>query len=556
MSVGMKAMTGIMGAYMDRDNEALRRSEAKRLQQQSQLQMESAPAENELRISQLQQQTYQTNSSLLAQQSYDAFDRFDADGDARHLNNFLAQSKNNPIGANLYGDYTRIESVATNKSPDVIRQLKAMGVQDIDGFYSDPDLAKQYVLATKADGSQEMIDLHKLHGVTGYNRHQTNRQLEEETKRAQLNRLLQTGESLNSVQQREQLIESIMANSPGMSYAQAFEQAKTIERGVTGSADVQGIQNLLKENPGMAYAEAAEQWYNLKRSGVGSASSKTDQQRFIDNYMQENPGSTYAQGSAAYANRTLTSTQKETGSVETVKQDIDSLNFGTEEAPIGFFDTDISQLSAAQRAQVHNHIAKIEDYRGMNLNTEEKRVLRDLRNLRQLGGVAGEQLTDEQTGLIDKTLNTFKSYLFNEVGGKEATSAYETFRNIFRNSLYGASLTNSEIKAFNAAAGTLGQKTKPVLAQLRTQIISIKNQLEGIRDTNDPYLAHYYVGGDIDAVDEVIRSLDERLGMLSSAAAAQSEGPVMMGDVMTTPPPAPTAPGERRPLSEIFGVPQ
>jgi hypothetical protein len=552
MSLGMKALSGVMAAYTDRDNEALRRTEAKRLQQQSQQQIDVAPAKAELELAQVKQQTYQTNSSLLAQQTYDAFDRYESDGDARHLNAFLERARSNPVGQSLYADYTRIEALGTVRSPEVTRQLQSMGIQDVEGFYSDPNLTKQYVLATRTDGSQELMDMNKVYGVTGYTRYQSNQQLEEATKRAQLNRLLMTGESLNSVQQREQLIASLRAEDPNLSYAQAFERAKEIEKGQQGSIDVQGIQNIMAENPNLSYAEAATKWFETKRAGVGAAASKTDQQRFIDNYMQENPGSTYSQASNAYANRVQTSTQKEIGTVDTVKAKLDELNFGSEEEPIGFFDKDMSNLTSSERAKVHKYIADIEDLRNVKLSTDDKRLARDLRNLRELGSTAGEQLTDAETGLIDRTLNTFKSYVINEVGGKEATSAYETFRNIFRNSLYGASLTKSEIAAFDKAAGTLGQKTKPVLTALRTQIQTIKTQLEAIRDTNDPYIAHFYFGSDIEAVDEVIRALDDRLGLLTSTEARAQEGPLTVRQAQEAAAATAPPPGERVPLDQIF----
>ena len=114
-------------------------------------------------------------------------------------------------------------------------------------------------------------------------------------------------------------------------------------------------------------------------------------------------------------------------------------------------------------------------------------------------------------GLLDNTLNSFKKYMFDEVGGKKATASYETFRNVFRNALYGSSLTKPEIEAFNKAAGTLGQKFQPVMQQLQVQMGTIKNNLESIRDLNDPDIAHYYTGQSIEEIDDAIAAIEDRM---------------------------------------------
>ena len=131
-----------------------------------------------------------------------------------------------------------------------------------------------------------------------------------------------------------------------------------------------------------------------------------------------------------------------------------------------------------------------------------------------------------------------------KVGGKATTASYETFRNIFRNALYGASLTEAEIKAFNKAAGTLGQKLSPILTQLQIQMKTVKNNLETVRDTNDPNIAHYYLGKPIEEIDNAVAAIDQRLGSLfkgkttitANSSVVTPEAPAVGSDTPTVDP--------------------
>ena len=118
----------------------------------------------------------------------------------------------------------------------------------------------------------------------------------------------------------------------------------------------------------------------------------------------------------------------------------------------------------------------------------------------------------------------FKKYISDDVEGVDGVSSYETFRNIFRNSLYGASLTASEIQAFEKAAGNLKQQTGPVLAQLRTQMQDVRQQLRSVADFEDPMMAYYYLGRSQDDVLAAIDQIDKRIELISSYDARRKEG--------------------------------
>ena len=404
-----------------------------------------------------------------------------------------------------------------SRTPENDRAIKNAGFTDVEGFYNANEQNGRYVLATTTSGQQQLMDMDAMYGMTGYTAHMTDKQLaqmEREARIAQMSR----GGTFSQAEQKEKLIQDIMTGEK-ISYAEAFDRATTM---MSTSSDVRGIQSVLDDNPEMSYDEAAERWYSIKRSGVNEG-VMSNEERYVQDYLARNPSATRGEATSAYKNLGLTSDQKEVSAVQSAKARIDELNFGTEEEPINFFEVNFSSLNPGQRAQIQKNIAEIEKLDpNSQLSTEDKRVARDIRNLIQLGGTAGSEITDKETGLIDRSLNTLKSYFINDVGGTEGTAAYESFRNIFRNALYGASLTPTEVAAFNKAMGTLGQKTLPVLNRLQTQMESLKNQLESIRDLGDPYVMHYYLGGDVEQVDDIIRALDERIGGVKAAVKEHS----------------------------------
>lgn len=487
--------------------------------------------EAEVKLAQLEGQLRQTNMQNLKAVTFSHFDRFEADGDVKHLNNMLRDVKKNPIGANANSDIVRYD--ALDNSPEVRQMMIGAGYSDFDGILNDPKLKKSFVVTTNTAGQKQVWDVDKVYAATGYGKHMTNENLEETRKRAEISELLRRGNSLTSIQAKESVVKSMM-EAEGIPRHEAWKRVTEIEKGSNTGQDMTAIK-LISEEEGIGILEATEKYYSLKNQGRG----QTDQERFVQDYIVNNPEATRQQASTAYANRNTTTQIKNQDAVEESKNALDE---------IGFLDMDLSNLSAQESANIQRQVSKIETLLSAPLSAEDKRVMRSLNNLTNLGATAGTKLTPQETGLMDSTLNNFKKYMFNEVGGSEATAAYETFRNIFRNSLYGATLTNAEIKAFNTAAGTLGQKFKPAMTRLNTQMQSIKNQLESIRDTNDPYIAKFYLGKDIAAIDDAIMAIDARIELTADIVRADGttvESSLNVEEAKKI--------NNRRPIDDIFG---
>jgi hypothetical protein len=237
-----------------------------------------------------------------------------------------------------------------------------------------------------------------------------------------------------------------------------------------------------------------------------------------------------------------TSAQKDIEAAEGFRGELDQLAGGD------FFSADIND--PAFRRKAAPSILAIEKTTGKSLSTEEKRLAREIRNLTTLGKTAGEGLTAAETGPLDYMLKNVRKYVSDEVGGTEGTSAYETFRNVLRNALYGASLTKTEVDSFTRAAGSLAQQTGPVLQGLRTQMQTLRDQLSGIYDANDPYVSQYYLGMDVERLDKTLEALDERLDMFKSYDGAKlPPGGRIRGNQQQQG----AEPGARPSLDEIFG---
>lgn len=441
----------------------------------------------------LRQQTYQANSQLLKQQTYDALNRFEADGDARHLNTFLADAKRNPVGAKIYGSTVRMDNLY--KSSEVDDLLRQAGYHNPEEVYTDPD--NGLLLATTTEGLQ-LVPKERYYATTGYTNYMSDQQLAKMEKQARINQLMQSGQTRANISFSEKVAQDMVDTGKATSISEAYKIMEELKNKGAGTTEQERLIDALKQEEGFSTLEAVQ--------ALEGPSYQSNERRYVESKRQEGDKRPESELVAEYRNLGQTTTQKEIGSVEEAKAALDEQNF---------FDLDVATMKPQERAKLHSQIARIEDLRGIKLTNDDKRLGRDIRNLAQLGGKAGELIGDEEAGLIDSTINSLKSYMFNDIGTTEAKASYESFRNIFRNALYGASLTQAEVEAFNNAMGTLKQQPGPVLKKLNEQMNSLRNQLQSVANYNDPYLAHYYFGTDLDDLDEKIRRIDERAAMIS-----------------------------------------
>jgi hypothetical protein len=115
-------------------------------------------------------------------------------------------------------------------------------------------------------------------------------------------------------------------------------------------------------------------------------------------------------------------------------------------------------------------------------------------------------------------LKTVRTYVSDNVEGLAATSAYNAFRNTVRHALFGSALTQAEISSFNAAYGTLGQQTGPVLQQFVTSLMQVQAKLAALSNLNDPYVVKARLGKNQEELQATIQAIQERIDQFSRGA--------------------------------------
>ena len=203
--------------------------------------------------------------------------------------------------------------------------------------------------------------------------------------------------------------------------------------------------------------------------------------------------------------------------------------------------------AASNRLKAAPQIRRLEQLGGIKFSAADRADLKDINTLIKTGDLAVENLTPEVTGAFDSAYRRAKSYLFAEVDETDklaAQSAYSAFRNTTRHALFGSALTDGEIKAFNEAFGTLAQKFPAVMTQFKTALIQTKSKLQTIYESNDPVLAHYYMGKNAGKLEDIIREIDNRLELFEATDGER---------VTELPGPVTEQPQETESLESIFG---
>ncbi len=486
-------------------------------------------------VTQLQNQLRSSQAQSLKQETFSAFDRYSADGDTRHLNTFLQSAKKNPVGSTMYSDIVRIDPMQPNNFTKA--QLGQMGIDNPDEYLAHPELAQSKVIGTTTNGEQKLIDINKIYQATGYTEYISNKQLKQLQVRAEIDK------TLNGPQSAETSMIGKIAKEQGISLTEAATQFYKMKKPGGGAAgggrtSVQEriAARLMEQDPELPWEDAIVKAKLMTTSGSA-----------LEREATRVSGETGADYQDVYSElkdeKDRTNKRKQLDEAKTVRSQIDELSGGdflAKGAP-----------DEVTRRKIGPLITELEALTGKELSTEEKKTVRELRNLFQLAEKAGTGLKGEDVGFIDNTLKNVKKYFKDDATGVENTSAYSTFVNTLRNTYFGATLTPSEIEAFKSAAGSLKQQLGPVLAGLKTQMSTVQEQMKAIADFNDEHIAQYYLGTSLEQMDKVMGAIDERINMfneLQDSEVIRASKPVEQ-----TQPAAAATPASRPSLDDIFG---
>ncbi len=496
-------------------------------------------AEANAQVEQLNNQVRSMQMQTLKQDTFSAFDRYSADGDTKHLNTFLQQAKANPAGRTLYSDIVRIDPVQPNQFTKA--QLGQMGVDNPDEYLAHPELAKSKVIGTGTDGTQKLLDMNKIYQATGYTEYMTDKQLKQLQVRSQID------QAINGPQSAETSLIGRLAKEQNISLTEAAAQFYKMKKpGGTGrgsgSAQERIAAQLMEQDPELSWEDSLAKAKTLTTSG---SALEREAAR-----ITESEGGDYQETySGLKAEKDRTNKRKQLDEAKEVRAKIDEMSGGDFLAK--------GNIDEPTRRKIGPLITELENLTGKTLSTEEKKTARELRVLFSLGDKAGKGLKEGDVGFIDNTLKNVKKYFTDESSGIENTSAYATFVNTLRNTLYGATLTAAEIEAFRAAAGSLKQQLGPVLSGLKTQLGTVQEQMKAIADFNDEHVAQYYLGTSLEQVDKTMEAIDERINLFNEIQDSQvirASKPAEQSTTTTQAPAATNAPAARPSLDDIFKV--
>lgn len=427
----------------------------------------------ELKFQQYEAQVRQMQATTARNTVYDAFKLFDADGNAGHLNNALQLLKNNPVAQSWTGGAVRFDQVTSADA----KLLQQSGVKDVQGFLSHPELMRSVAVVTGQDGTKTLVDMNQLKAGMGYTQFMEDEELDRMSKRALMLKRMQTGSTVDKETQADRVIKQLMEEDPTLSYTDAYRLYKN-------------------PNPN-------------KKSGT------TQLERTAEQLRADNPDMTYEESLTQAATiSSPTGKQKDMQAADDAKAALDAQFGGS------FLSADLSDPKIRSKAEPF--VRRIEQFSGAKMDATQKKRVAEIRQLITLGK-AGSELTSAETGPLDSLLRDGRKYISDNIEGTDATSAYQAYRNLVRNALFGASLTNNEQAEFDKAFGTLKEQTGPVLAKLRTQMQMLQDELGAIYDSGDEYVMKYRLGMDSDRLVQVMNALDQRLEMFDNQAPEGTE---------------------------------
>jgi len=431
------------------------------------------------------------NKSALRQNNermtYSAFERYDASGEVRHLNTMLTDLKSS--GSQLYQDTVRFDTL-TEADKEL---MDKSGSFSNDMVLNDPNVKGSIVKATKADGTTELVNLDTIKSTTRYNVYADKSELDRQKAAQEVKVMDSLGYTDGSEASREAFRRAV--DEVGDPKAAGFQEAYT-----------KHYDKLKAAGPLRG---------GSKSNGLTEKEAEAERRVSMQGISPGEPGYNQAYSEAMSDINTEYSRPspiRKQEAADEVRAQLDELDI---------LGKPYTEMNLKERAKVEPLISKLESFSDAKLTTADKATLERINELTHLGDAASE-LTDEQTGLIDRVFRQVGKYISDNTEGVQQEAAYAAYRNTVRHALYGSVLTPGETKSFVEQFGSLGQQRGPILAQLKTSLEQVKSNYETLVQTNDPYVIAYRTGMTANELQDVTEALDERIDMVSDAMSGKS----------------------------------
>jgi PHD/YefM family antitoxin component YafN of YafNO toxin-antitoxin module len=209
------------------DLRAAQLSEAKAKQQKAQRELaeynNNAPTRErtgELQLQQLEATTRKMNQQSLSSITINAMDRYNADGNPRHLNTWLKDAKKNPVGNNIYGEVARYDALTKSESNDKLLRQAGYNPDDV---YSDPESASDMIVVTQNNGNQVLLPKEKMFAATKYTDYLDDKAMKKLESKARISQMLRQGQSRKTVDMKERVVQDLLDSGKAETLAEAYQ---------------------------------------------------------------------------------------------------------------------------------------------------------------------------------------------------------------------------------------------------------------------------------------------------------------------------------------------
>lgn len=425
--------------------------------------------------------------------TFGGFERYDADSDIRHLNTMITDLSGRD--SKVFGNIARVDEL-TEQDRTMLENELGLTASQVTTLLNNPKLKHSYVRITQTDGTVSFGDLDSLKFMSGYTDYADKKEVERWKTSRELEQLMLLGFTPDEL--GLEAFRRIKGENPDLDpkspefhklYSEAYDKLVREKKARSGNVNVSGGKGENKtEKEAQAHRLTSAQ---AREEGFEEGSPEWD--AAFSKHMNDIESAWDRPSRIRY--------DEAVQGAEDVLLDLGLMEFTAEE---------LTNLEPRDRVQIEREIRKIENLGNASLSETDKKHLLNIRKLAGMGELAGE-LTDSQTGIIDNMLRTAKKYIFNDVEGIEAESAYSAFRNLVKHALYGASLQPGESANFLKQFGSLTQQRGPVLQQLRTTMEELKHAYEGIAATNNDMVIKWRTGQTSEELYRILEELDDRI---------------------------------------------
>lgn len=435
-----------------------------------------------LQFDQLKTQVTELQNKLARDDTFKAFDAFDASNDPKYLNialknpdiakafpNVTSIAKFNPY------DKTQLNQLYKFGIPQEAINLDEQGTLTTSTDFNYDALSNEFLVVTSTDGTQTVTPKTGLYGMTGYLNYKSDKEQEDILNKAKAAYYMGTGRG-------------------SMGKDTAFSK---------------NYEKLLEIDPTGKLAET------YAKSTSGMDTKGTTFSRDVE-YLTSTYGPDVAK--AFVTSKTLSEGQIKEKDIKTTKDNI-SKTVGSV--------TDITRISKlpndnSQKVALANEMNTLARQQGLNIDQFISTELKGAISASNFGEAAA-QISTAEAGPIDNLIKQFRNYIDPNVKPSDPATLYNQVGIQMANTIFGATYTPSENAKFQDGFGSLAQQPGAIRSKAKAVLGSYLDTLNSLSaKISDPQLFAYHIQPRIDAIKEAMAKLDKGTAGVKSTSGGST----------------------------------